>query len=161
MIGRILTGRELNLVLRLFLGGLFVYAALSKVTDAAGFAMSVRGYKIVPFELSNVFALSVAWTELVAGVMLILGIWTRKAAAAILILLVMFIAAIAMVLVRGMTVECGCFGEGGSATSWMLILRNLGLAVAAILVTGWNDGFASVFPGGRRGGPVDEFSPTS
>lgn len=151
MIARILTGRELNLVLRLFLGGMFVYAAWDKVLQPAGFAMSVRGYKIIPFALSNLFALAVSWSELVAGVMLILGIFPRKAAAAIAILLVMFIVAIATTLVRGMVVDCGCFGnEGGSSTSWLLIVRNLALLCAAYLVVRYNDGFASLFAGGRR-----------
>lgn len=144
--------RLLNLVLRLFLGGMFVYAAWSKVLEPAGFAMSVRGYKIIPFALSNLFALGVSWTELVAGAMLILGVFTRKAAGAIAILLVMFIVAIAMVIVRGMTVDCGCFGsEGGSSTSWLLIVRNLALLTAAYLIMRYNDGFLSLFPGVRRG----------
>ncbi len=151
MIGRLLTGRGLNLALRLFLGGMFVYAAWDKVLQPAGFAMSVRGYKIIPFALSNLFALSVSWTELVAGVMLILGIFTRKAAASIAILLVMFIVAITLVIVRGMTVDCGCFSaEGGASTSWILILRNIALLIGAYLVVRYNDGFLSLFPGGRR-----------
>jgi uncharacterized membrane protein YphA (DoxX/SURF4 family) len=160
VIGRLLTGQGLNLVLRLFLGGLFVYAAFSKVADPAGFAMSVRGYKIVPFALSNLFALSMSWTELLAGVMLILGLWTRKAAGAIAILLAMFIVAIVMVLVRGMVVDCGCFGEGGSSTSWLLIVRNLALLTAAIIVICYNDGFASLHAG-RRAGRKRQFSSTS
>ena len=154
-------GRVLGLLLRLFLGGLFVYAAFSKVADPTGFAMSVRGYKIVPFALSNLFALSVSWTELLAGVMLILGLWTRKAAGAIAILLAMFIAAIAMVLVRGMVVDCGCFGEGGSSTSWLLIVRNLGLLIAAILIIRYNDGFASLYSVRRAGRDRGEFDATS
>ncbi len=150
MIGRILAHRWLNLFLRLLVGGMFVFAAWSKVLEPAGFAMSVRGYKIIPFALSNLFALGVSWTELVAGVMLILGIFTRKAAGAIAILLIMFIVAIVMVIVRGMTVECGCFGsEGGSNTSWILIARNLGLLFATYLIMRYNDGFLSLFPGGR------------
>lgn len=148
MIARILTGRALNLALRLLLGGLFLYAAFDKVMHPAAFATSVRGYKIVPFELSNLFALAVSWTELTAGAMLILGVFTRKAAAAIALLLVMFIAAITTTLVRGMVIDCGCFGsEGGSSTSWLLIVRNVALATAAILVVHYNDGFASLYAG--------------
>jgi uncharacterized membrane protein YphA (DoxX/SURF4 family) len=148
VIARLLTGRGLNLVLRLFLGGMFVYAAWDKVLQPAGFAMAVRGYKIIPFAFSNLFALSVSWTELVAGMMLIAGVFTRKAAGAIAILLFMFIVAIAMVIVRGMTVDCGCFGnEGGASTSWLLIVRNIALLAAAFLVMRYNDGFASLLPG--------------
>ena len=149
--GRILTGRELNLILRLFLGGMFVYAAWSKVMEPSGFAMAVRGYKLIPFSLSNLFALCVSWSELVAGIMLILGIFPRKAAGAIAILLVMFIVAITTTLVRGMVVDCGCFGkEGGSSTSWLLIVRNVGLLLGAYLIMAYNDGFLCILPGRRR-----------
>jgi uncharacterized membrane protein YphA (DoxX/SURF4 family) len=113
--------------------------------------MSVRGYKIIPFALSNLFALGVSWTELVAGAMLILGVFTRKAAGAIAILLVMFIVAISMVIVRGMAIDCGCFGsEGGSSASWLLIVRNVALLAAAGLIMRYNDGYLSLFPGRTR-----------
>lgn len=151
MIARILTGRGLNLVLRLFLGGLFVFASWHKVIEPLGFAMSVRGYKIIPFAYSNLFALVMSWSELIAGIMLILGIFTRKAAGAIAILLVMFIVAITLVVVRGMTVDCGCFSsEGGSSASWLLIVRNVALLAASYLIMRYNDGYLSLFPGSKR-----------
>ena len=150
MIRGILTGRVLNLLLRLGIGGLFLYAAFPKVMNPASFAIAVRGYKIVPFSLSNLAALAMSWGEVAAAVMLILGILTRKAAAAIFILLVVFIVAIATTLVRGMVVDCGCFGEGSSATSWLLVVRNVLLLAGCFLIMRYNDGAWSVFPGKRR-----------
>jgi len=150
MIRGILTGRVLNLLLRLGIGGLFLYAAFPKVMNPAAFAIAVRGYKIVPFSLSNLAALAMSWGEVAAAVMLILGILTRKAAAAIFILLVVFIVAIATTLVRGMVVDCGCFGEGSSATSWLLVVRNVLLLAGCVLIMRYNDGAWSVFPGKRR-----------
>jgi len=142
-----LTGRTLNFLLRLLLGGLFIFAAWDKVLHPQGFAMSVRAYKMIPFSLSNLFALVVSWSELIAGAMLLLGILPRKAAAALFLLLAAFTVAISTVLLRGMVVDCGCFGsEGGAATSWLLILRNVALLVATWLVMAYNDGFLSLFP---------------
>lgn len=153
----VLTGRWFNLVLRLLLGFLFVFAAWDKVLHPQGFAMSVRAYKIIPFSLSNFFALAVSWTEITAGVMLILGAFPRKAAGAQLILLTMFTIAILTVLIRGMVIDCGCFGaEGGAKTSWLLILRNVGLLIAAYLVAVYNDGFFCLFPGSRAPAPARE-----
>jgi hypothetical protein len=149
MIARLLTGRPLNLVLRLGLGGIFLYAAVEKVLHPASFAIAVRGYKIVPFAYSNLFAIAISWSEFLAASMLILGILTRKAAAAIFILLVVFIAAVALVMVRGMVVDCGCFGEDNSSTSWPLLARNFLLLAAAYLVVRYNDGWLGLFPGRR------------
>ena len=154
---RILTGRELNLVLRLFIGGMFVYAAWDKVLHPYGFAVSVRAYKIIPFALSNFAALAMSWSELIAGLMLILGVLPRKAAGAIFILLGVFVVAIATTVVRGMVIDCGCFGsEGGASTSWLLILRNIGLLIGTALVMLYNDGFLSLFPGGANRRPEPE-----
>ena len=155
---RILAGRELNLLLRLFIGGMFVYAAWDKVLNPYAFAASIRAYKIVPFAMSNFCALAISWGELVAGVMLVLGILTRKAAGAIFVLLAVFVVAIATTVVRGMAIDCGCCGaEGGAATSWLVIARNLALLVGTALIICCNDGFLSLYPGGRKREPEPRF----
>lgn len=144
-----LTGRALNLVLRFIIGGVFAYAAFEKVLHPGAFAIAVRGYKLIPFSLSNLFAIAVSWSELVAAVFLILGILTRKAASAIFLLLIVFIAAISTVLVRGMVIDCGCFGEGGANTSWLLLVRNSLLLLGCFLVIRYNDGWLSMYPASR------------
>jgi uncharacterized membrane protein YphA (DoxX/SURF4 family) len=156
MIGRFLTSRLLNFTLRLVIGGVFMYAAVEKVLHPAAFAMAVRGYKLIPFSLSNLFAIAVSWSELFAATMLILGVLTRKAAATIFLLLVVFIIAISTVLVRGMVIDCGCFGEGGAHTTWILLVRNALLLFGAFLVIRYNDGWLSLRPGN-----VARSSPTS
>ncbi len=145
MIGRILTGQGLNLVLRLLLGGMFVFAAWDKVMHPQQFAISVRAYQIVPLNFSNLFALALPWSELVAGTLLIVGFLTRKAAGAAFVMLTMFIVAIATVIVRGMVIDCGCFGsENGSSTGPILIARNIALMTAAFLVMRYNRGFLGI-----------------
>lgn len=139
-----LRSRWLNLAARFIVGGLFFYAAFEKVLHPAAFAMAVRGYKLIPFSLSNLFAIAVSWSELVAATFLILGLLTRKAAGAIFILLIMFTTAIITVLVRGMVIDCGCFGEGGASTSWLLLVRNAALLFGTFLVIRYNDGWLSV-----------------
>jgi len=150
---KFLRDRRVNFVLRLIVGGLFVYAAVEKVLYPSAFAMAVRGYKLIPFSLSNLFAIAVSWSELVAATLLVLGILTRKAAGAIFLLLIMFTAAISTVLVRHMVIDCGCFGEGGAATSWLLLVRNAALLVGTFLILRYNDGWLSLFPGARDRGP--------
>jgi len=152
-----LRSRWLNLAARFIVGGLFFYAAFEKVLHPAAFAMAVRGYKLIPFSLSNLFAIAVSWSELVAATFLILGILTRQAAGAIFILLIVFIAAITTVMVRGMVIDCGCFGEGGAHTSWLLLVRNAALLFGTFLVIRYNDGWLSL--GTRAKGARN--SPTS
>lgn len=133
------------MLLRLLVGATFVYASLDKIQHTQQFAMSVRGYQILPVAVSNLFAVSVAWTELTAGIMLILGIFARKAAAAVGMLSVLFMAAITIVLVRGMVIDCGCFSaEGGSTVGPMLLLRNLLLLAGALMINRFDTGFLSL-----------------
>lgn len=153
MIARIITGKQLNLLLRLLLAVVFLYAAWSKVQHPHEFAISIRAYKVIPVSLSNLFALAMSWSELVAGALLLLGFYTRKAAAAVFVLLVTFTIAIATVIVRGQVVDCGCFGpEGSSSTGPLLLVRNLALLVAAFLVMRYNDGFLGIDGATSRGG---------
>jgi hypothetical protein len=49
-------------------------------------------------------------------------------------LLAVFTAAVAAVLMRGIDIECGCFGTGSGPVSWLTLLRNLGLLGAAVLL---------------------------
>jgi len=141
----LLTGRGFVLVLRLFLGALFVYSATGKVADPGRFAIAVRAYELLPVSLTNLFALVLAWAEILSGIMLILGVYTRKAAAAVLLLLVMFTIAIATTMIRGLVIDCGCFSnEGGSQTGLLLVLRNLFLIAACLIVMRFENGFFAV-----------------
>ena len=149
----LLTHKFFVLFLRMVLGALFVYSSLHKIQSADQFGIAVRAYKLLPVGVSNIFALSVAWTEAVAGILLILGVMTKKAAGAIFILLVLFTAAIATTLVRGLVIDCGCFSnEGGDQTNVVLVVRNLFLIAGAAIVMLFDRGslsFSSVFS--RRG----------
>lgn len=150
----LLTHKAFILVLRIFLGGLFLYSSIHKIQNPDAFAGAIRGYKLLPIGLTNIFALFVAWSEALAGVMLILGIMTRQAAGAVALLLVMFIVAIGTTIARGIAVDCGCFSnEGGHATGVGLLIRNCFLVAAAAMTVRFDQGMwslATVFSKRRR-----------
>ncbi len=148
----LLKGHAVNVACRLILGGIFLFAAWHKVLHPEQFAISVRSYQFLPVSITNLFALGVAWTELVAGVMLVAGVLTRHAAGALMILLGMFIVAITTVIVKGLVIDCGCFGPDGHSSlvsPWMLV-RNVLLAAAAWIIIEYHDGFLAVWPGRRH-----------
>ncbi len=129
--------------LEIALGLLFVVATLPKLADPPSFAQMIYNYRILPGSLVNLFALVLPWFELLAGVALLLGLWTRTSASLISLLLLVFTAAISFNLLRGNAVECGCFDVNAAGRSvaerlsdmrWD-ILRDLGmLALAAPIV---------------------------
>jgi uncharacterized membrane protein YphA (DoxX/SURF4 family) len=103
----------LNWILRLLVGGAFVFAGALKIADPAKFAVDVSNYRLVPYELINLVAILVPWIEVTAGSFVLAGIWLRAATLAIISMTVMFFAVIVSALARGLNIECGCFGTVG------------------------------------------------
>jgi uncharacterized membrane protein YphA (DoxX/SURF4 family) len=136
---------RLHLLARLLLGGFFVYASLDKIWDPAGFAKIVYQWQVVGPVASNLVAVTLPWVELVAGLLLVAGVWRRESALVIALMLVFFIVAAASVMARGIDVEnCGCVSVAKDAVEaawppawtkgvgWFLVGRNLVLLAAAL-----------------------------
>jgi uncharacterized membrane protein YphA (DoxX/SURF4 family) len=141
----LLTNKVFILALRILLGAMFVYSSIHKIRNPAEFAIAIRGYELLPIGLTNLFALLIAWSEALAGIMLILGVMTKKAAGAILLMLAMFTVAILTTMLKGLVVDCGCFGdEGNHPTTFPLVIRNLFLIAAAAMVMLFDRGAWSV-----------------
>jgi uncharacterized membrane protein YphA (DoxX/SURF4 family) len=125
LLRRFLTSRYLALVLRLYIGGLFIYASMYKINYPGEFAESIIAYQIVPFWAVNVLAVVMPWLELLCGVLLIAGVRSKSATAMIGALLVLFTVAIATSLIRDIPIGCGCFHAVGEAMTWRTVLRDL------------------------------------
>ena len=110
----------LSLLARIALAQLFFIAALNKITDPQSFATAIDKFQVPGFMLDDngenalvaVSVFLVPWLELVAGLFLLAGLWTRAAATLILVLLAAFCGAIYSVMVREIEItDCGCFGD--------------------------------------------------
>ena len=123
-----------TLVIRLVLGGVFVWAGTAKLVQTSSFVETVAAFGILPADWAAPFALSVIWIELITGGLLLLDIWPRSNALVVLVLLVVFSAAFGINMYRGNDVACGCFGgDGGTSLAWVL-LRDLFLAGGAAVL---------------------------
>ena len=63
-------------------------------------------------------AITLPWIEIVAGVLLVIGLWARAAAFMCVGMNVVFIIAIISALRRGLDISCGCFGGGAEAAGF-------------------------------------------
>jgi uncharacterized membrane protein YphA (DoxX/SURF4 family) len=111
-------GREraldvLGLLARLFLGVVLVYAGLVKVGRPLTSQRAVQAYEIFPMDLAGWIGLALPFVEIVLGVLLVLGLFTRPAAIVSTLLMVAFVLGISQAWARGLTIDCGCFGGGG------------------------------------------------
>jgi len=125
LIKKIATHKYIALVLRLYIGGLFVYASMYKINYAGEFAASIANYQIVPFWAVNIMALLMPWMELICGLLLVAGIRTHAATIIIMGFLIMFTMAIFINLIRGVQIGCGCFNSLETPMSWLTFLRDL------------------------------------
>ena len=141
----------LTVRVQIALGVFFVAAALPKIVDPPSFAHMIYNYRLVPGALVNLMALVMPWLELLAGLALILGIWTRSSAGLVGALLLVFIAAIALNLARGNAIDCGCFDVSAAnktaderlADMRLDILRDLGMLLMAVQIL-WAKGWSPV-----------------
>ncbi|PWU07343.1 MAG: hypothetical protein C5B51_10200 [Terriglobia bacterium] len=114
----------LLLLLRLGVGGIFVYAAWTKLRDPwTLFAISIDAYHVLPQWAVLVVARTLPWLELALGIVLVSGFWRRTSTLAASALLTFFFALMVRAYVRGETIDCGCFGPG-EAISPLTLLRD-------------------------------------
>ncbi|MCM2356907.1 MAG: DoxX family membrane protein [Geobacteraceae bacterium] len=121
-------------LLRLALGGVFLYAGAVKIGDLSGFAGDIAAYRLLPHFGNYLAAAVIPWLEALCGVLLITGWRVRGAASLIMALTLVFMAALASVLVRGLDIDCGCFRHGGAKTSAWTALGRDSLLLAATIV---------------------------
>jgi uncharacterized membrane protein YphA (DoxX/SURF4 family) len=123
------------------LGALFIYASWDKIEAPRKFASIVYHYRLVGpsatlgFLPANLLAVVLPWVELVCGVLLIVGLWRREAAALTAAMLVVFVFAVGWALAQGIDIKnCGCFSVSseGRTAGVKLILGDLGLLLAAV-----------------------------
>ena len=107
-------GKWFGLLSRLILGGVLFAAGWLKIFTPAKSQMAVRAYEILPISLANFLGILLPWFEVGLGVLLILGIAVRLSAFFGGALMVLFIAAISQAWARGLSIDCGCFGGGGT-----------------------------------------------
>jgi putative oxidoreductase len=132
---KIFSNSYLLLIFRVIVGFVFIYAGVEKIIDPEGFARSINNYRLLPFSAVNFFAIILPWIELVAGLLLILGIAVKENSFIITSLLVIFIIAIVISLFRGLNIDCGCFGtDGGSKVGIQKIIENVLLAIGGLLL---------------------------
>ena len=125
-----------GLLARLVLGAVLVVAGALKVTTPAVSAMAVRAYQLLPYDVAGVVGVALPVVEIAAGLLLVLGLLTRPAAVVGGLLMLAFLVGIISAWARGLTIDCGCFGGGGTIAAAQThylseTLRDIGLALCA------------------------------
>ncbi len=122
----------LNLI-RIGLGIIFIYAAVPKILRPDEFADAINNYRILPVFLVNLMAICLPYVELLIGVFLIFGFRLKAVSFGSLVLMMIFIIAILSAWIRGINVNCGCFGKGEEIISYKEIIRDIIFLLMALI----------------------------
>ena len=124
--------RYATLAVSLALAGVFVYAGMDKIRDPLQFADSIAAFAIVPALFINLLAFGLPPFEIGCALLLLPRATRRIGALAVAVISVVFFTALASALLRGLTLDCGCFGVGAPSRPRMW----LELGLDAVLFAG-------------------------
>ena len=121
---------------RLVLGGVMVTAGGLKVSDPNQAISAVTAYRLLPSDVATLVGYGLPFFEIMLGLLLIVGLAVRAAAATTGVLMVVFIAAVSSAWARGLSIDCGCFGGGGE-TANPQYLQEIGRDLSFIVLAAW------------------------
>lgn len=133
----ILSNKYFLILLRLIVGGFFVFASLDKLMNQEAFARAIYNYKFLPDIFINIFAIIIPYIELIGGLLLITGIFKRGSSFLISFMLVIFIIALSQAYAKGLDINCGCFSletVGQKDDILLRIVEDILLLIASIII---------------------------
>ncbi len=137
---KFVSNKYLVWIAQAFIGFIFIYAAIEKIADPAGFGDSIANYKLVPRFAIHFFAIAVPWVELIVGILLIFNFYVKENAVIFSTLIAAFTIMIFISVLRGLDIDCGCFGTSdGQVVGVIKIIENIGLLLLGIYVFFFGD----------------------
>jgi len=128
------------LLVRLVLGAIFIVAGALKIGHAADLAAAITAYKLgVPPPLVAVAAVALPPFEILLGIYLVAGLWSKVTSSVAVMLLALFTLAVASAVARGLSAPCGCFGPGDSQpATWWTVARDAVMLAGAVYIAWWS-----------------------
>ncbi|TVP53021.1 MAG: DoxX family membrane protein [Mongoliibacter sp.] len=127
-------------IIRLFVGGLFIFSGLIKVNDPVGTAIKLEEYfDVFSNDIASFFyifkdialplAVFLVVAEVVLGIMLILGVRLRFTVWALSLMILFFTFLTFYSAYFNKVTDCGCFGDAIKLTPWESFIKDVILLV--------------------------------
>jgi len=100
----------ISFIFRIIVGGIFLLAGLAKISDPVRFLLTLREFQLFPEVIIRFLAVYLPWLEFILGLFIMLGILYRTSSLMLAFLNAVFTLAILSVIIRGIDIDCGCFG---------------------------------------------------
>jgi putative oxidoreductase len=137
-VGGLLSSPYATLASRILLGGVFLVAGATKIPSPGTLAAAIRSYELsLPEWFVSLSAHALPYLEVLLGLYLLAGLFTKISAWATNGLMIIFLLALVQGAVRGLEIDCGCFGSAADAEGSNLALaaaRDVGLLALGLHV---------------------------
>lgn len=143
-------GKTIVLLLRLAVGGVFIFAGFTKVVDPWGSIYKFEEYFAI-FGLTGydgmlVFlAFTLAILETMLGVAVFLGIYRRSAPLVMMLMMAVMLPLTLYIAVTGALRHCGCFGDALTLGNWETFWKNVALTAGIIYLLAYNKKVMNVY----------------
>lgn len=132
----LLASPSLYLVVRILIGGLFLFAGSLKLADPTAFAAAIDNYGLVTWRMAKLLAHVLPVLEILTGLGVVLDI--KGALGLIVGQLLVFMGVVGYAVHLGLDVDCGCFGPTamteGSGDLVQTLVRDGLLLLGCLLV---------------------------
>ena len=132
--------RRLGQFVEIIVGVAFLWAGIVKLTDPSAFLSAILTYEVFSYKVSVIASLGVPYLELCVGACLVFRVMKGGARLLAVGLLVVFVILLSQAAMRGLDVDCGCFGSSAKSSEagffWpiardILMLVGIGLGMIA------------------------------
>ncbi|MBA3273397.1 MAG: DoxX family protein [Chthoniobacterales bacterium] len=121
------------------IAAVFIYAGVLKVGDPVAFGRDISNFHILPWWIGTRMAFYLPWLEIICGIALFVPRLRIGAVAILTALTAVFIGATIAARVRGIDVNCGCFGSASKDLTfgWHLAI-DFAILGALLLLWRWS-----------------------
>ena len=134
-----------ELLIRIILGGIFIYSGIYKINDPQSLEVVIRNYKILNDPFIALLAMALPPLEIIIGACLLLKMLFKGAILITGSLLIAFIVSLSSLILRGLDVECGCLGLRTSLQMQIFIDSLLLLGAAYLFCSAYKIRLFSLF----------------
>lgn len=129
----VLSSKYVLFISQLILSLIFIFSGIEKISDLNYFLVAINNYKIFPDFTHNFITVTFPWIELILGVLLLFGFYKKEISVIFSFLIFLFTLLIFISILRGLDIDCGCFGTLSSVkVGYYKIYENTILFLLAI-----------------------------
>lgn len=140
----------LTLLMRLTVGGVFVFSGFTKAVDPWGTFYKITDY-LNAMGLSEwagtalFFAVSLAALEFIVGMLIVVGAYRRGAVVVALMMLLVMTPLTLWLAVTDAVPDCGCFGDALHLSNWATLGKNILLLLGIVYLLCFNKSLRGVY----------------